>query len=556
MHLLTGYLDKREEISIIDTLVNVLYSNFINESFFYIPQLCTMITYKPYYEPLENYILDRCVDRMKFSLKVHWLISSYVENADKIISKKYDKLLQRIEMTLVNGRRATISNYKMYSYLKIKTEEQVYQHALDKEFRLNYFDKVMRFYHDLKSLCEKLKDIPKENKLNPSQTRNEVMRNHLKYFNKNIRAMDKSIEVSKIKTITDGFYKGFILPFDDAVSTGDEYNTLIVNFLPQYSFCFSTKARVPIKITVETIRVLECCEWEDLIFGEELAKEDKIITEDIKQEETKSNENDMGFQVIEYASIEDFFDKLSRKKSEKIEEDCSPITNRPTRLKSESKFKSDLILNKIVNQTEENFLYDPLNTINPFGPRWSDLANQIKEKSAFRNFETYSIKSFIAKANDDLRQEVMMMQLIKRFDDIFRNAEIPLKLRPYEILITSPSSGLIEFIPNTISIDGLKKNLPDKWDLNIFFRNFFSLNFEEAQKNFAESLAAYSLISYICQIRDRHNGNILLDMNGNLIHIDFGFILGISPGNLGFESAPFKLTLVHIKLINRNMFKF
>lgn len=83
-------------------------------------------------------------------------------------------------------------------------------------------------------------------------------------------------------------------------------------------------------------------------------------------------------------------------------------------------------------------------------------------------------------------------------------------------------------------------------DLNQIFREIFADNFEMAQHNFLKSLVGYSLLTYILKIKDRHNGNILLDANGYIIHIDFGFMLSNSPGNWDFESAPFKLTEVRV----------
>ncbi len=39
------------------------------------------------------------------------------------------------------------------------------------------------------------------------------------------------------------------------------------------------------------------------------------------------------------------------------------------------------------------------------------------------------------------------------------------------------------------------------------------------------------------QVKDRNDGNILLTRNGHVLHIDFGYMLTNSPGDLGFEQV-------------------
>lgn len=155
----------------------------------------------------------------------------------------------------------------------------------------------------------------------------------------------------------------------------------------------------------------------------------------------------------------------------------------------------------------------------------------------------------------------------------------------FRILILGATSGLVETITDAVSIHSIKKaeyakrlaqgklghvTLMDHFQsvsqrrqhpymvtLTGFFFFWYikiygdasSAKFARARRNFAKSLAGYSIVTFLLQIKDRHNGNILLDRDGHLIHIDFGYMLSNTPGNIGFEAAPFKLPPEYIEVL-------
>lgn len=186
-----------------------------------------------------------------------------------------------------------------------------------------------------------------------------------------------------------------------------------------------------------------------------------------------------------------------------------------------------------------------------FGERWAEKRSRLAASSPDATKPGWNLIGMIVKANDDLRQEAFVMQLIELCQEAFNEAGLELWLLPYRILSTGRTTGIIEMVRNAMSFDALKKR-PGyaKGGLREHLHRMTQHAadpgeaFKTAQRNFVRSLAAYSLLSYLFLFKDRHNGNILLDTAGHVIHIDFGFVFGIAPGgSFSLEiSTPFKLT--------------
>ncbi|KAF5380809.1 hypothetical protein D9615_003968 [Tricholomella constricta] len=215
---------------------------------------------------------------------------------------------------------------------------------------------------------------------------------------------------------------------------------------------------------------------------------------------------------------------------------------------------------------DEGIIRRELNKADPsavvFSESWAAKKSRIRHGSPYGHLANWDCVSVIIKTGGDLRQEQLAVQLIQEFQRIWEEEKCPCWVRYFRILITGGTSGLVETITDAVSIHSIKKaeyarriaegRLGHVTLLDHFKSTYgdpSSAKFARAQRNFAKSLAGYSVVTYLLQVKDRHNGNILLDRDGHLIHIDFGFILSNTPGNIGFEAAPFKLPAEYIEVL-------
>jgi phosphatidylinositol 4-kinase len=67
----------------------------------------------------------------------------------------------------------------------------------------------------------------------------------------------------------------------------------------------------------------------------------------------------------------------------------------------------------------------------------------------------------IVKSPDNLTQEQFASQLISKFQTVFETHRLKLWLTPFDIIATCPTGGLIQTIPDAVSINQLKKQNPN-----------------------------------------------------------------------------------------------
>lgn len=180
----------------------------------------------------------------------------------------------------------------------------------------------------------------------------------------------------------------------------------------------------------------------------------------------------------------------------------------------------------------------------------------------FDNYDMHGEDIYVIfKNGDDLRQDMLTLQMLRVMDRIWKSHGLDFRMNPYNCISTESRLGMIEVVLNAETIANIQK------DKGMFSATAFKKGsllawlkehnqaegaLQKAIMEFTLSCAGYCVATYVLGVADRHSDNIMVKKTGQLFHIDFGHILGHFKEKFGFrrERVPFVLTHDFVYVIN------
>eukprot|EP00095_Tigriopus_kingsejongensis_P002430 maker-scaffold855_size87859-snap-gene-0.14 protein:Tk02430 transcript:maker-scaffold855_size87859-snap-gene-0.14-mRNA-1 annotation:"phosphatidylinositol 4-phosphate 3-kinase c2 domain-containing subunit beta" len=167
----------------------------------------------------------------------------------------------------------------------------------------------------------------------------------------------------------------------------------------------------------------------------------------------------------------------------------------------------------------------------------------------------------IFKVGDDLRQDMITIQLIRVMEKMWLSEGLDLKIVTFSCVPTGDCQGMLELVSEAKTlreihvmckrgaVGSFNNRTIQEW---LETNNPTPLEYTRAVDTFTKSCAGYCIATYLLGVCDRHNDNIMIKTSGHLFHIDFGKFMGDAEMFAGIkrDRNPFVLTPDMVYVIN------
>ena len=246
------------------------------------------------------------------------------------------------------------------------------------------------------------------------------------------------------------------------------------------------------------------------------------------------------------------------------------INNRLRREKKENKTPKDKLKEMLKIDLAKLNKILPESFILPIEPKWrckEIVVDECKLMSSAQMPMWLSLKNvdeavgdkntlMMFKAGDDLRQDILTLQILRVLDKVWLDNGLNLNLLPYNVVSTGDGQGMVEIVLNSTTTTWIHTNYgggPQRGARDITThlkylqdKNTNEEQFEKARDIYSRSCAGYCIAAYVLglgisfrfpfvfsvfmhyfyQKGDRHPSNIMVRSKGELFHIDFSHFLG------------------------------
>ena len=165
----------------------------------------------------------------------------------------------------------------------------------------------------------------------------------------------------------------------------------------------------------------------------------------------------------------------------------------------------------------------------------NNMINSIISFMTGKNKESPERK-IVLRIGNDLRQDVLAIQMLKIMDKLWLDNNLDLKLITFKILPTEIFAGYIEFVKYSelykIQNSSGVISVLDKEFIIKYLRGSITDDQSDNEKyenkidNYIKSLAGYCVATCVLGITERTFRNVMIKNNGILLHINLGHLLG------------------------------